>query len=180
MELSSRIKNVRTLKKLSLRSLAEKCSVSSSMLSQIENGKVDPSLSTLRKIAIALEVPLFYLVLEENEKTGRLVRKSERHHIYFKESGLDYEIIHSDLSKKLGIMIGTLQPGGITSENPLAHEGEECVVVLDGTLRVETLLETIELEEGDSYYFDSSIPHRLINTNSAPCHFNLTITPPKF
>jgi transcriptional regulator with XRE-family HTH domain len=180
VELHTRIKNVRTLNKLSLRGLADKCGVSPSMVSQIENGKVDPSLSTLRKIAIALDVPLFYLVLEGGETTGSLVKKNERRHIYFKESGLAYEIIHSEQTKKIGVMIGTLEPGGATSENPLAHKGEECVIVLDGTLQVETLLESFDLEQGDSYYFDSSIPHRLLNPGTTPCHFNLTITPPKF
>ena len=34
-------------------------------------------------------------------------------------------------------MIGTLQPGGMTSEEPLAHDGEECLVILKGALRVE-------------------------------------------
>lgn len=180
MDLCSRIRNIRTHKKLSLRALADECGVSSSMLSQIENGKVDPSLSTLRKIAIALEVPLFHLVMEESDGAGRLVRKSDRRHLSFKESGLDYEIIHSDPSKKIAVMIGTLQPEGCTSEDPLAHAGEECLVILQGVLKVETILETIELKEEDSFYFDSSIPHRLINSGSVPCRFYLTITPPKF
>ena len=180
MDLCSRIRNLRKLKRLSLRDMAKDCGVSSSMLSQVENGKVDPSLSTLRKIAIALEVPLFYLVMEEADGGGRLIHKENRRRISFHKSGLEYEIIHSDPGKKIAVMIGTLQPGGATSKDPLPHEGEECLIVLDGRLRVEISLEAVDLDKEDSFYFDSSIPHRLTNTGSEACRFYLIITPPKF
>ena len=80
----------------------------------------------------------------------------------------------------MGIMIGTLQPGGMTSEEPLAHDGEECLVILKGALRVEFQQSQRELKEGDSLYFDSSAPHRLVNPHKKTCQFYLIITPPKF
>jgi uncharacterized cupin superfamily protein len=100
--------------------------------------------------------------------------------VIFPGGGLEYEIIHSELTKKMGIMIGTLQPGGMTSEEPLAHGGEECLVILKGGLRVEFQQSQRELKEGDSLYFDSSAPHRLVNHHKRTCRFYLIITPPKF
>ena len=165
---------------MSLRGLAAASGVSPSLMSQIETGKVEPSLSTLRKIAIALDVPLFLLVLENGVAPAQVVPKAARRRVLFPKAGLHYEIVHSDFQKKMGIMVGTLSPGGATSEMLLPHQGEECLIVLEGTLTVEMGGEPLLLTEGDSLYFDSSVPHRLRNAHDTPCRFYLIITPPKF
>lgn len=180
MGVGDRIREIREDKKLSTRSLAEKSEVSASLISQIESGKVDPSLSTLRKIAVALDVALFSLVLVDDSEPTRVVKKHERKSVVFPNGGLDYSIIHSDQNKKIAFMIGTLVPGGATSETLLNHPGEECLLVEKGTLTVYVGSESLELEEGDSLYFDSTIPHRLCNTRDEECKFFLIITPPKF
>jgi transcriptional regulator with XRE-family HTH domain len=175
-----RIKEYREQIKLSLRKLAGMSEISPSMLSQIESGKVDPSLSTLRKIAIALDVPLFYLVLDNSTPTHKKIKLSESRLVVFPNDGLEYKIIHSDQQKKMGIHIGTLKKGGATSHDLLAHEGEECLIILAGSMEVVFENETIKLEKGESLYFDSSIPHRLQNRLDEDCQFYLIITPPKF
>ncbi len=180
MDIGPKIREFRLSKGLSMRQVAENCGISASMMSQIETGKVDPSLSTLRKIALALDVPLFYLVMDDSASPSRLVKPEQRRKVSFPKAGLYYDIIHSDLQKKMGIMIGSLKPGGATSEEKLAHEGEECLIVLDGALVVETARERIKLGVGDSLYFDSSVPHRLVNEDSTACRFYLIISPPKF
>ncbi len=180
MGVGDRIREIRENKKISLRNLAERTEVSASLISQIENGKVDPSLSTLRKIAIALDVALFSLVLVDNSESTLLVKKHERRAVVWPKAGLDYEIIHSDQNKKMAFMIGTLAPGGATSETLLNHPGEECLLVRQGVLTVCVGDEVVNLEEGDSLYFDSTIPHRLLNAQDDECRFFLIITPPKF
>jgi quercetin dioxygenase-like cupin family protein len=180
MNVGERIRELRQQKGFSLRKVAEKSNLSSSLISQIETAKVDPSLSTMRKIAVALDVPLFYLVLDNHTRPSLMVKKSERRKVVFPKAGLEYEIIHSDLLKKMGIMIGTLAKGGATSEETMNHPGEECLIILEGVMRVQVGDQTIELQAGDSFYFDSSIPHRLYNEQDRECKFYLIITPPKF
>ena len=175
-----RIRDARENKGISVRKLAAMVEVSASLISQIETGKVDPSLSTLRKIAIALDVALFSLVLTNGSAPTRVIRNRERRLVLFPKAGLSYDIIHSDPNKKMGVMIGTLSPKGATSETMLNHPGEECLVVLGGAMTVELADEVIELQEGDSLYFDSTIPHLLRNDAKRPCRFYLIITPPKF
>ncbi len=68
----------------------------------------------------------------------------------------------------------------MTSETPLAHAGEECIVVLEGMMKTQVGTESIRLYAGDSLYFDGSIPHRLFSEGSKNCRFYLIITPPKF
>ena len=154
--------------------------VSASLVSQIENNRVDPSLSTLRKIALTMGVPVFALIAESVPGEVSLVPRAKRRRVSFPQGGPEYEIIHSELTKKMGIMIGTLPPGGMTSEEPLSHDGEECLVMLKGCVRVEFQNSLRELKEGDSLYFDSSAPHRLVNPGHKPCRYYLIITPPKF
>ena len=180
MSVGKRIKEHRLQRNLSLRKLAEKANLSPSMISQIESGKVDPSLSALRNIALCLDVPLFYLVLEDQTPSPQKVTLGQGRLVVFSGDGLEYEIIHSDQTKRMGIHIGTLQQGGKTSEGLLPHEGEECLIILSGTMEVVYEHEIIRLVEGESLYFDSSVPHRLQNSEPEDCRFYLIISPPKF
>jgi transcriptional regulator with XRE-family HTH domain len=180
VNVGQKIRELRKSKGFSLKQVAEGAGVSTSLVSQVENNRVDPSLSTLRKIALTMGVPVFALIAESSPDEASLVPKAKRRRVNFPGGGLEYEIIHSELTKKMGIMIGTLQPGGMTSEEPLAHDGEECLVILKGALRVEFQQSQRELKEGDSLYFDSSAPHRLVNPHKKICQFYLIITPPKF
>jgi transcriptional regulator with XRE-family HTH domain len=179
INLGRKIRDLRLDRKFSLKQLAAGAGVSASLVSQIENNRVDPSLSTLRKIALTIGVPVFALIAESAEEAS-LVPKSNRRRVSFPQGGPEYEIIHSELTKKMGIMIGTLPPGGMTSEEPIAHDGEECLVILKGRVDVEFQSSRRELKEGDSLYFDSSAPHRLVNPGRRPCRYYLIITPPKF
>lgn len=180
MDIGVRIKHLREDKGLSLRKLANLSEISPSLMSQIENGKSDPSLTTLRKIAQALDLPVFQLLLEEINKHSRLVRIIDRRKVVFPKIGLEWEIIHSDGAKKMGVMNGTLEPGGSTSEEAMAHVGEECVIITEGEMDVQINGQLYKLKTSDSLYFDSSVPHRLVNNSKHSCHFLSIITPPRF
>jgi mannose-6-phosphate isomerase-like protein (cupin superfamily) len=58
------------------------------------------------------------------------------------------------------------------------HEGEECVVVIRGTLGVVMGDERITLNEGDSATFDSEVPHRFYNPTSQQTEIIAAISPP--
>ena len=178
--LGRRIRDLRLSRNFSLKQLAAGAGVSASLVSQIENGRVDPSLSTLRKIALTMGVPVFALIAESAPDEASFVPRAKRRRVSFPQGGPEYEIIHSDFAKKMAVMIGTLQPGGVTSEEPIPHDGEECLVILKGCVHVEFQTGRRELKEGDSLYFDSSAPHRLVNPGRTACRYYLIITPPKF
>lgn len=74
-KLGKNIKNFRISQNLSLKKLAEKVDVSPSMLSQIESGKANPSLNTLKLISQHLKVPMFTLFIEEDVDRPILVKK---------------------------------------------------------------------------------------------------------
>ena len=77
INLGIRLRRIRDMKGRTIRGLAAKTGISSSLISKIELGKANPSLATLKRITEELEVPMFYLFIE-NETDGSVVRKEER------------------------------------------------------------------------------------------------------
>jgi len=70
MDIGSKLRDVRRLKGMSLRQLAKRVDVSASFLSQVEQGKCQPSLESLSKLSAALDVTVDYLLREE-QKTAK-------------------------------------------------------------------------------------------------------------
>ena len=174
------IKDIRKRQNISLRKLAATAEISPSYLSQIEGGKIDPSLSVLRKLSAALGVPLFTLVLDHEPKSLMLVRKNERRRVLFEKDGLEIEIIHLDFEKRFDFSIASIHPGGASATELGTHDGEECLFVLEGKVSVEMSGEVLELEIGDSLFFQSSTPHRVINKGKRVCRFIHSHSPPGF
>jgi quercetin dioxygenase-like cupin family protein len=71
-------------------------------------------------------------------------------------------------------------PGTSTENSPFQHEGEECGLVLQGTLEVHLGDEAFVLEEGDSIIFDSRRPHWYRNIGSTRVLSVWAVTPPTF
>jgi len=163
----------------SLKELAEKTGLTASFISQVERDLAEPSITSLRRIAEALGVPIFYFLLDE-EKHSPVVRQQERKVLKFPESHLIYELLSPDLNRQMEVMIGRLEPGAASVEEPQTHPGEECILVLNGTMDVYIGENNYRLEEQDSIYYYSSIPHRLVNAGQKELIFVSAITPPRF
>ena len=67
LNIGKKIQAIRTGKKMSVRKLAQQSGLTASMISQIENGTVNPSISTLRSVSAALEVPLYHFFKEDGD-----------------------------------------------------------------------------------------------------------------
>ena len=135
-----------------------------SYLSQIENLKREPPISTLSKIAYVLDTDLAFLINGgmENLQTQRLaiVRNGEGKDIYgpYGDKGYLYKSISYKKQDRLMdgyiITIGSQFP-----PEPFLHEGQELVYVLEGTQEFIYDGKTHIFEEGDCYFFDSNKPH---------------------
>ena len=100
MEIGSRIRARRQELDLSLRELAERVSLTASFLSQIERDLTSPSIESLRKISDALEVPIFYFLLESDDRCP-VVRRDERTTLTLPNSNLTYELLTPDLNRQM-------------------------------------------------------------------------------
>ncbi|MFW5991918.1 MAG: helix-turn-helix domain-containing protein [Halanaerobiaceae bacterium] len=178
--IGKKIREMRLSRNLNLSQVAEKIDKTASYLSQIERGKAEPSISTLREIAGIFDVPIFYFLFE-NENHRFIVRKEQRKTLASSGSDLSYELLSPDIKHKMEIVEITLQPNSSSSEEPLSHRGEEFILVLKGTMEIQLGNEFHQLNEGDSIYFLSSINHKIQNIDDKEeLVFISAITPPKF
>ena len=158
---------------LTVQQFAERTGFSVALLAQVENRMLSPSLGTLVKIANAFDTTVSSFLGGKEEREFSIVRKEDRavvSRVGLKEGGKSpytYESLGSGKAgRKMEPFLVRLQP---LSEPPRArstHDGEEFLYVLSG--RVEVCLGILSdiLEEGDSIYYDSTIPHHVHSADS--------------
>ena len=180
----TRIRFKRLENKLSLNDLAKKTGFTKSYLSQIENLKREPSISTLTKIAFALGVDVFFLMTGENRHDAggsiTVLKDSERKVIPnpWGSSTSVYEPINA---KKLDrVMDGYIVTVGPEfPPEPMAHEGQELAFVLEGTQEFVYDGRSYVLGKGDSFCFDSSKPHFARSLGDGPAKVLVVLTSKK-
>jgi transcriptional regulator with XRE-family HTH domain len=157
------IKQVRLDNQMSLEQLAKLTGLTKGYLSKIENSEKAPPFSTLKKIANSLNIDIGRLVSGDSEapKDMKLciVRADEGKTIATKGTlyGYHYEAL---AYKKLGKnMEPYLILPAFNEKAVFAHEGEEFMYIIEGTHEFIYGDEKYVLEQGDSIYFDSSVPH---------------------
>jgi transcriptional regulator with XRE-family HTH domain len=176
-QLGRRIRALRTERGLTLTGLAARVGITRSFLSSVERGVAYPSILVLRSIASALEVPVF-LLFTAPESNGLVVRKEARKAIKPPGSPLSYELISPDLRRKIEMIIVHLKPG--VDGSAMAHEGEECALVLRGQVVITVGDVDYELNPGDSIYYDSGLPHKARAVGEEEAEIVSAITPPNF
>jgi transcriptional regulator with XRE-family HTH domain len=179
-ELSERIHRLRQQRGLSLEELAGSSEVSASFLSQLERGLGNPSFVTLTKIARALSVPIGSLFGEEAGTTNGLVRHDRRKRLIPANANLVYELITPDLNRLFEVASIEIPSKEGEPDPPFQHEGEECVLVLEGVLEFHLGSETHTLEPGDSITFPGGLPHWGYNPGPVTAKLIIVISPPAF
>ncbi|HUY99576.1 MAG TPA: cupin domain-containing protein [Thermomicrobiaceae bacterium] len=175
--LGARLRSVRTRRGRSLVEVAGQAGVSKSLVSQIERGLAAPSLDTLRRLASALDVPVFSLFLDEIDNE-LVVRANRRRAVSYPGSKVRREILTPGLHGRMVLLWVSLPPHAASGAERVHHEGEECVVVISGTLTVLMGDTVVELGVGDSMTFDSGVPHSFQNPGDMACEAVVAISPP--
>ncbi|NOX62983.1 MAG: helix-turn-helix domain-containing protein [Chloroflexi bacterium] len=178
MELGKRIRARRLEQDMSLRDLARQVDLTASFLSQVERGLVSPSIDSLRKISRALDVPVFYFLMED-VRPSPVVRRNERRKIIL-PTNVTYELLTPDVNRKMEVIMAELHPrdGSI----PLVHypHTEECIIVLDGVLEIGVGDQIYILEEGDAIYFEGAMLNHLAAKGDSALRYISIVTPPIF
>lgn len=180
--LGTKIREVRQQKGLTLNELAEKTDVTASYLSQLERNIIDPSLSSLRRIAVALEVPI-YTFLDDTERQPVLITADKRQKLDLPNSAVTYEFLtpmaaNKAFNPKMEIIFFQLNPEGSTSEELLTHAADECIYVIEGELEAYLGEDKYSLKAGDSIYITENTPHRFRNPGSGKTVGLSNICPP--
>lgn len=179
MELGDKIRSLRLKQKISIEQLSSMTGLSKGLISQIERDITGPSVASLWKISKALNVTMNYF-FDEYDDFNQVVRKNERKKIMMKNGDRTYELLCPNLKNQIEMLWIEIEPNDSNSEELISHEGEECGVVLKGTLRILSGDNIYDLNEGDSIYIDSTIPHRYVNVGTELSVSVWAMTPPSF
>ncbi len=159
--LGERIRKIRIDKKMTIKEIAEKVGVTSSLLSQVEKNKTNPSVNSLMAIAKALEVPISAF-FDEEPLADPVIRSNQRNFLKT-QSGVTYYLLTPEPFKHHVALIYNVFEKGATVGEMYSHEGEECGFVIEGRLEVVCENKTYILETGDSIILDSTKPHKCTN-----------------
>jgi transcriptional regulator with XRE-family HTH domain len=190
MQIGKKIKELRRQKELTLQQLSEMSGVSIGLLSQIERDVSSSTIHKLQKIVKALDTSIASLFDEshspppdsENQPLRStsskidIVRAADRKKLLLPFGGI-LELLAPIHNHKMEF-IQVRHPVGTRVKEPFHHEGEECGLVIQGRLKVTIGDEEFILEEGDSIYFDSTIPHSWENVGDIEVKFVSALTPP--
>jgi transcriptional regulator with XRE-family HTH domain len=172
--IGERIKRLRLKKSMGLVELGRHTGLSASFLSQLETGRVVPTLRNLARIAMVFSKDLSYFFETEPHTLFRIHRKKER--VRLPQTGVDDPTYYFE---SLGYMVPDRQLDPYYAEfvplkkavdvRPHVHPGYEFLYVLEGELEIRHADKTHILEPGDGVYFDASTPHsyRCAGKNSA-------------
>ena len=147
--------------------MAKACDLSANAIGLIERGESSPSVSTLHRLAQALELPITDLFTETREQTVVLTRESQRSQTH--RDRIQMENLTKGLSNQhMEPFLVTFQPGAGTGANPVVHLGEEFVFCLEGKIEYQIAGQVYNLEAGDSLMFQANQPHCWCNSDEEP------------
>ncbi|QYR22497.1 XRE family transcriptional regulator [Paenibacillus sp. sptzw28] len=163
MDLGNKIKKLRQEQNRKLTDIAEICGFSKSLLSQIENGKTMPPISTLIKIADALGTKVSIL-LDDQQQTGTIhtTKEASQSKLVKTEKGYSFFAFAVERSDKLmQPFLFVSRKDENDSRHVFSHNGEEFIFILEGQMRYQVGNMEYTLSPGDSLYFDSIEKHTL-------------------
>lgn len=163
VDVGQRLRHLRDERGISMRALARRSGLSANALSMIERGLTSPSVSTLNKLASALEVPITAFFRQEPTREQVVFRKhSERIRIPFTRGVLE-GLGGENFIGRMEAFLLTLESGGSSGPHGMIHTGHELVFCLRGKLDYEVDNQVFHLEAGDSLIFAAQLNHRWRN-----------------
>jgi transcriptional regulator with XRE-family HTH domain len=162
--IGDRIRRLRLKKSMGLVELGKHTGLSASFLSQLETGRVVPTLRNLARIAMVFSKDLSYFFEPDPAALFRVHRQKER--VRLPQTGVEFPTYFFE---SLGYMVPDrhMDPyfaefiplEKVTEPKAHMHPGFEFLYLLDGELELRHADQVCALETGDAVYFDSSTPH---------------------
>jgi transcriptional regulator with XRE-family HTH domain len=177
INVGKRLQEMRILRGLSIRSLAEMSGLNFNTLSLIENEKTSPNVSTLQQLASALNVPITSFF-----EVGGVAREVVFQKNHSRPSTLFPHGELEDLGGGLALgeatpLLMTAKPKTSSGKETIAHSGQEFIYCLEGSLVYFVGDEQYVLSQGDSLIFQAHIPHRWENKSNSTTQCIFIICP---
>ena len=169
--IGAKVRLMRTRKGHSLQQLANVADVSAAAIHKIERSGMVPTITTLMKLAAALNRPVSYFISEDDEgdKPAVHITADQRRSVFTTIPGLELQSVSGPYGRFfLAGAYAEAQGGSESAPGPTKHPGEELIYLLEGELRFEFDDETVTLVPGDSVHFRGDLTHRWHNPRSKP------------
>ena len=167
--IGAKVRLMRTRKGYSLQQLANVADVSAAAIHKIERNGMVPTITTLMKLAAALNRPVSYFISEDEEGDKPAVHTTPqaRRTVFTSIPGLELKSISGPYGRFfLAGAYAEVQGGSESGPGPTKHPGEELVYLLEGELCFEFEDETVTLAPGESVHFRGDLTHRWHNPTS--------------
>ncbi len=189
MDIGSRLRAIREAQGMSQRDLAARAGLTSAAISLIEQNKSSPSVASLKSLvdAIPMTMSQFFSEVEAAGVPKYFYTADEMIELSPQDMGMGDRASRvslrqvGDASRHSLQMLHEVYPSGAdTGPDMLTHDGEEAGVVIEGIIEITVGDHIRVLNPGDSYLFDSRIPHRFRNLGNERCVIVSACTPPTF
>lgn len=164
-DIGKKINQLRLAKGYSQRKLAKLSGLTNTSISSIERNKVSPAVNTLKAILTVLGSDLTTFFSDEWKEPKARVIVTPKDLLELNEPNSKVslkQVYNCSRTRNLGFLIETYQPNSSTEEK-IAHEGEEIGTVIEGKIIIRIEDSTYLLNQGDSYVIDTIQPHTFIN-----------------
>lgn len=178
-KISKKIRKTRREKNMTLKELSEKAGLSVSFLSQVERGISSMTITSLKNIADALDVPMKELV-DVEESSGFVHKRNNQVLLSFEKSFNRYMRLSGKFrNRQMEAMLVTMEPNFYDNEEA-THEGEEFYYVLEGEAIF--IIDGVEYKvgKGEAIHYPSSLVHKTVNPSDEELVMVSIITPPIF
>jgi transcriptional regulator with XRE-family HTH domain len=168
-----KLRELRLQRRLSLQQLAERADVSAAAIHKIERSGMVPTITTLLKLAAALDRPVAYFVDEDAEQADPVIFTpgDDRGTVYTSHRGIDLAGISGPYGKFfVAAAVASVDPGASSGPTPMEHAGEELVYVLDGGLEFVVDGQAYQLAPGDSLHWRTDRRHQWRNPGKQTAH----------
>jgi len=179
-DIGARLQAIRKMAGLSQRELAKRAGVTNGMISLIEQNRVSPSISSLKKVLGGVPMSLADFFTMDLSESAQIFYHDED----LPDLGrgrISYRLIGFNRHKRaMSILHERYDLGADTGEEMLSHAGEEGGVVVRGSIELTVGGQKRVLGPGDAYYFESRLPHRFRNAGDEVCEIISANSPPTF
>ena len=174
------LRAIRNSRHLTIKEVATKAGVSSSLLSQIERNRISPSLDTLLQLLEVYGVPPNKFFKDYETMTRVEIVKRDQRKIY-ERKGFKYETLCGESQSKgshsFNAFFLELAPGQKRGDADDGHLGRELGIVIAGSAQLIYGGETYDIQAGDTLSFFSQIPHVIKNTGEERFQAYWIVTP---
>lgn len=184
-EIGTRLRHARLMSGARLKDVADQAGCSESLVSKIENNKLEPSLQVLGKLCAVLKIGLGDLFTQQDEDYPMVTRAGQRTTVEAddflrKGNGIRMErVIPYTRGHLLQSNIHVVAPGG-ASFGLISHQGEEVGYLIAGEIELFVGDKSYRLSEGDTFCFRSEIGHGYRNLGATEARILFVNTPPAF